>query len=68
MLENAPRLWEWLQAGAHVYVCGDAKRMARDVDQALHTIVAQQGGLSAAEAKSYVAALTRSKRYQRDVY
>ncbi|HZB96105.1 MAG TPA: sulfite reductase subunit alpha [Herpetosiphonaceae bacterium] len=68
LLENAPRLWAWLQAGAYFYICGDAKRMARDVDEALHRIVAEQGGMSAAEAKIYVAGLVRAKRYQRDVY
>ena len=68
LLQNAPRVWSWLQRGAHLYVCGDARRMARDVDQALHTIVAEQGRLSEAEAKAYVAGLVRAKRYQRDVY
>jgi sulfite reductase (NADPH) flavoprotein alpha-component len=68
MLEHAPRIWAWLQRGAHFYVCGDARRMARDVDKTLQTIVAEQGRLSEAEAKSYIAALVRAKRYQRDVY
>ncbi len=68
MRENAAELWAWLEQGAHLYVCGDAKRMARDVDQALHGIVTAQSGRSAAEAKAYVAALTRDGRYQRDVY
>src|SRR3712207_5404811 len=61
MLEHAPRIWAWLQRGAHFYVCGDARRMARDVDAALHQIVAEQGRLTAAEAKAYVAALVRAK-------
>jgi sulfite reductase (NADPH) flavoprotein alpha-component len=68
MLEQATRVWEWLQQGAHVYVCGDAKRMARDVDQALHQIVMEQGRMTAADATAYVATLRREKRYQRDVY
>jgi sulfite reductase (NADPH) flavoprotein alpha-component len=68
MKENARDLWSWLEAGAHVYVCGDAKRMARDVDQALTEVAATQGGLSAADAKAYVARLAREHRYQRDVY
>jgi sulfite reductase (NADPH) flavoprotein alpha-component len=68
MRENARELWSWLEAGAHVYVCGDAKRMARDVDQALTEVAATQGQLSAADAKAYVARLTREHRYQRDVY
>jgi sulfite reductase (NADPH) flavoprotein alpha-component len=68
MRENAKELWAWLQEGAHFYVCGDARRMALDVDHALHAIVAEQGGMSPAAAGEYVKALTKAKRYQRDVY
>jgi sulfite reductase (NADPH) flavoprotein alpha-component len=68
MLEQAAELWRWLEEGAHFYVCGDAKRMARDVDAALHQIVAEQGGKSPEEADAYVANLRSEKRYQRDVY
>ncbi len=68
MLEQAAELWSWLEAGAHFYVCGDASRMAKDVDAALHTIVERAGGRSADEAKAYVARLKTEKRYQRDVY
>jgi len=68
MLENAAELWQWLQDGAHFYVCGDAKRMATDVDNALKQIAMEQGGLSAEQAKAYVADLAKAKRYQRDVY
>ncbi len=68
MLENAAELWSWLEAGAHFYVCGDASRMAKDVDAALHTVVEKVGGKSADEAKAYVAKLKSDKRYQRDVY
>ncbi|MBW3624371.1 MAG: sulfite reductase subunit alpha, partial [Armatimonadetes bacterium] len=68
LLENAPEFWRWLQEGAHIYVCGDALRMARDVDATLHRIVADQGGLSEEEAKAYVAGLIRDRRYQKDVY
>jgi sulfite reductase (NADPH) flavoprotein alpha-component len=68
MRENAAELWRWLEAGAHFYVCGDAKRMARDVDAALHAVVAEQGGMAPAAAADYVRALKREKRYQRDVY
>lgn len=68
MRESAAELWAWLEEGAHVYVCGDAKRMARDVDLALQAVVAEQGGMTAADARAYVAGLTRDKRYQRDVY
>jgi len=68
MLENAVELWAWLEAGAHFYVCGDASRMAKDVDAALHRIVETVGSRSADEAKAYVAKLKSEKRYQRDVY
>jgi sulfite reductase (NADPH) flavoprotein alpha-component len=60
--------WAWLQTGAHVYVCGDALSMARDVDAALRDIVATQGGMDAAAAKNFVQRLTAERRYQRDVY
>lgn len=68
MLEQAAELWKWLSDGAHFYVCGDAQRMARDVDHALHQIVAEQGGMTAEQAKAWVAQLSKSGRYQRDVY
>ncbi|NOS71533.1 MAG: sulfite reductase subunit alpha [Verrucomicrobia bacterium] len=68
MLENAAEMWSWLEAGAHFYVCGDASRMAKDVDAALHKVVETIGGKSADEAKAYVAKLKSDKRYQRDVY
>ncbi|MBW8864933.1 MAG: sulfite reductase flavoprotein subunit alpha [Verrucomicrobia bacterium] len=68
MLENAAELWVWLEAGAHFYVCGDASRMAKDVDDALHKIIETAGSRSADDAKVYVAKLKTDKRYQRDVY
>ncbi|OAM87605.1 sulfite reductase subunit alpha [Termitidicoccus mucosus] len=68
MRENAAELWAWIRNGAHFYVCGDAKRMAKDVDAALHEIIAQQGGMDAAAAAEYVKAMKKDKRYQRDVY
>jgi sulfite reductase (NADPH) flavoprotein alpha-component len=68
MLERAARIWAWLEEGAHIYVCGDAKRMAKDVDEALHRIIREQGGLSEEEAKARVNQLKSDKRYQRDVY
>ncbi|MBC8010651.1 MAG: sulfite reductase subunit alpha, partial [Burkholderiales bacterium] len=68
MLENASELFAWLEKGAHFYVCGDASRMAKDVDAALHQIVEQAGGKSPAEATAYVQSLKTAKRYQRDVY
>jgi sulfite reductase (NADPH) flavoprotein alpha-component len=68
MLENGEELWRWLQEGAYFYDCGDAKRMAHDVDKALQQIVAKHGGMSPADAKKYVADMTAAKRYQKDVY
>jgi sulfite reductase (NADPH) flavoprotein alpha-component len=68
MLEHAAELWRWLEAGAHVYVCGDAKRMAKDVDAALHRVIQTAGGRSTEQAAEYVAAMKAAKRYQRDVY
>jgi sulfite reductase (NADPH) flavoprotein alpha-component len=68
MLEAAQELWRWLAGGAYLYVCGDAKRMAGDVDLALQQIAVIQGGMDAAAAKRYLADLARDGRYQRDVY
>ncbi len=68
MMENAAELWAWLEQGAHFYVCGDASRMAKDVDAALHRVVEQAGGKSPADAAAYVQALKAAKRYARDVY
>ncbi len=68
MLENARELYAWLEAGAHFYVCGDATRMAKDVDAALHQVIERAGGQSADEAAAYVQALKAAKRYARDVY
>jgi sulfite reductase (NADPH) flavoprotein alpha-component len=68
MLERGREIWAWLQDGAHFYVCGDAQRMAKDVDAALKQIVAEQGGMSADAAAAYIGDLAKSKRYARDVY
>lgn len=68
MSEQGPELWDWLQEGAFIYVCGDAKRMARDVDAALRQIIEDQGGLSEDEAEAFVKMLIKDKRYLRDVY
>ncbi|HUG09851.1 MAG TPA: sulfite reductase subunit alpha [Opitutaceae bacterium] len=68
MLENAAELFAWLEAGAHFYVCGDASRMARDVDTALHKVVESAGSMPAEKAADYVKSLKAAKRYQRDVY
>lgn len=66
--ENAAQLWQWLQEGAHLYVCGDATRMAKDVEAALLETIATQGGLDEANAHDYLDTLRQDKRYQRDVY
>lgn len=68
MLEQATELWSWLQRGAHLYVCGDASRMAKDVDKALHQVIETAGGKSPAEAAALVEELKTARRYQRDVY
>jgi sulfite reductase alpha subunit-like flavoprotein len=68
MREHGPLLWSWLQDGAHFYVCGDASRMAKDVDQALRDIAVLHGGLDQAGAAAYVKQLATDKRYVRDIY
>jgi sulfite reductase (NADPH) flavoprotein alpha-component len=68
MLQKSREIWTWLQQGAHFYVCGDARRMAKDVDDAVKAIVAEHGNMSAEAAAEYVAGLAKSKRYARDVY
>jgi sulfite reductase (NADPH) flavoprotein alpha-component len=67
MRENAAELWQWLEEGAHFYVCGDAKRMAKDVEDTLLEIAAEHGG-SGSGAKAWLDALAKAGRYQRDVY
>ncbi len=68
MLESAPEIWRWLELGAAIYVCGDAARMARDVDATLHQIVQQAGGMTSERAGEYVQGLCAARRYARDVY
>jgi sulfite reductase (NADPH) flavoprotein alpha-component len=68
MAENAVDLWRWLQDGAHFYVCGDANRMARDVDAALRRIAMTEGRLDETQARDWIVALARQGRYQRDIY
>jgi sulfite reductase (NADPH) flavoprotein alpha-component len=68
MLENSAEFWAWLEQGAIFYVCGDASRMANDVDKALHTIIEKEGGKTPEEAAAYVQAMKDAKRYRRDVY
>ena len=68
MMESSAAVWEWLEQGASFYVCGDAKRMAKDVDAALHQIAQKEGGLSEEDAVAFIKQLKKDKRYQRDVY
>jgi sulfite reductase (NADPH) flavoprotein alpha-component len=68
MLESGSELWQWIQDGANIYVCGDATRMAKDVDAALQRIFVDHGGLSAAKAQLELRTLGASGRYLRDVY
>lgn len=68
MLEKGAELYAWLQEGAYFYVCGDASRMAKDVDAALYEVVRQFGGLSSERAAAYIDQLKKDKRYLRDVY
>ena len=66
--ENSAALWQWLQEGAYFYVCGDAAKMAKDVEQALLEVITKEGNLSPDEAEDYLNELREEKRYQRDVY
>jgi len=66
--EQGREVWSWLQDGAYLYVCGDAERMAPDVDAAIHAVAEEYGGLSKEAAVEYVASLRTQKRYRRDVY
>jgi sulfite reductase (NADPH) flavoprotein alpha-component len=68
MAENAEDLWRWLQDGAHFYVCGDATRMAKDVDAALRRLAMTEGRLNESQARDWIVALARQGRYLRDVY
>jgi sulfite reductase (NADPH) flavoprotein alpha-component len=68
MLEQAQPLWEWLEDGANVYVCGDAAQMAKDVHSTLVKVVKMAGGRSTEAAEEYVHALKETHRYHRDVY
>jgi sulfite reductase (NADPH) flavoprotein alpha-component len=69
MLENAAEIWRWIDSeGAQFFVCGDARRMAKDVDAALRKIVQEHGGKTVEQANEYVEKLKSDKRYKRDVY
>ncbi|MEO0413379.1 MAG: assimilatory sulfite reductase (NADPH) flavoprotein subunit [Verrucomicrobiota bacterium] len=66
--QEAEQFWQWLEQGAHIYVCGDASRMAKDVEKAILDVIAQQGGKDEDDAAEYLNELREADRYQRDVY
>ena len=68
MLEEAQELYSWLEEGAYFYVCGDASRMAKDVEHALHKTIELAGGKSPEDAAAYIDAMKKEKRYRKDVY
>jgi sulfite reductase (NADPH) flavoprotein alpha-component len=68
LLQHGAEVWQWLEHGAHLYICGDGARMAKDVHQALLSIVQQQGGKDEKAAQQYLDKLRIAKRYQKDVY
>ena len=68
MVEQGAQLWSWIEGGASIYVCGDASRMAKDVDAALHSIVETQGGMGSDAALEYMQTMKDEHRYHRDVY
>ncbi|MDQ1146178.1 sulfite reductase (NADPH) flavoprotein alpha-component [Bacillus sp. SORGH_AS 510] len=68
MLERSKELFEWLQEGAHLYICGDEKHMAHDVHHTLLSIIEREGNMSPEQAEAYLAEMQQQKRYQRDVY
>ena len=68
MRESGRELWDWLENGAHFYVCGDASRMAKDVEAALLEVIQLHGTRAEGAALEYLAAMRKAGRYQRDVY
>ncbi|QKJ88437.1 NADPH-dependent assimilatory sulfite reductase flavoprotein subunit [Paramixta manurensis] len=66
--EKGAEVWRWIEQGAHIYVCGDANRMAKDVEQALLDVVAEYGGMDSETADEFLSELRIERRYQRDVY
>jgi sulfite reductase (NADPH) flavoprotein alpha-component len=66
--EHGPEIWRWMKAGAHFYICGDAKRMAKDVEAALMEVCAKAGSMSEAGARDFIVELKATGRYQADVY
>ena len=68
MQQNAQELYEWIEAGAHIYVCGDKDKMAADVQKTLISIISEQGNKSEEDAQKFLSDLQKQKRYQRDIY
>ena len=68
ILQHGKEVWQWLQDGAHVYICGDATRMAKDVEQALLNVISEYGQLTQDQAQEFLTELRKAKRYQKDVY
>ena len=68
ILNKSAQIWEWIGQGAYIFVCGNASRMAKDVDKTLHAIVEKEGNYLPAEAKAFIKELKKADRYQRDVY
>ena len=68
IIEQSETFYAWLEEGGCIYICGDASRMAKDVDVAIHKVAEIAGGKSADEAREYVEGLKKAKRYLRDVY
>lgn len=68
IIEHAEELWQWLQQGAHIYVCGDANHMAKSVEQTLLEVIEQFGAMDSEAADDYLSQLRDDRRYQRDVY
>ena len=68
ILEQGAQFYEWLESGAYIYICGDASRMAADVDTAIRKVIAEHGGVDEAGADAYMDKLVSEHRYQRDVY
>jgi sulfite reductase (NADPH) flavoprotein alpha-component len=66
--EQRAAIWDWIQNGAYLYVCGDAEKMAKDVDATLQKIAATQGGLIEEDARELLKALRKERRYLQDVY
>ena len=68
MLQNGKDVWQWINDGAILYICGDAKKMAKSVNEVLHTIVEKWGGHSTQSAREFIKLMRKNKRYLMDVY